>query len=166
MFGCEKHGWPEFCSCHKIKQKYVIYISEATGLESWTLFSHVLVMQWDLEMFGDFLIFATGTVEVDFIFFCRSQNKCVQILSPRLFELWWRNHSENFKPIIEFFYNSSFPAKSWQDPASIDIQWSPPIECECWKDPAMIWQVMSNCRKTRLFHRTLVKEIICGDFFA
>ena len=23
-------------------------------------------------------------------------------------------------PIIEFFYNSLFPAKSWQDPASID----------------------------------------------
>ena len=51
---------------------------------------------------------------------------------------------------FEFFYNSSFPAKSWQDPASIDIQWSPPIECQCWQDPAMIWQEISNCRKPRL----------------
>ena len=42
--------------------------------------------------------------------------------------------------LIELFYNSSFPAKSWQDPASINIQWLPTIECQSWQDSAMIWQ--------------------------
>ena len=35
------------------------------------------------------------------------------------------------KQIIEFLHNLSIPANSWQDPASIDIQWSQPIECQC-----------------------------------
>ena len=47
-------------------------------------------------------------------------------------------------------YFSSFPAKSWQDPASIDIQWSQPIECQCCQDPSRIWYEMSNYAKTRI----------------
>ena len=66
---------------HESEHKCLIYVSEATGQENWTLFSHVLVMQWGLAMFGDFRIFVTGTEEVHFsIPFCPDQNKCVQIL--------------------------------------------------------------------------------------
>ena len=52
--------------------------------------------------------------------------------------------------IFEFFYSLTFPAKSWQDPASIDIQWDATIVCQCWQDPSMVWQEMTNYRKTRL----------------
>ena len=37
---------------------------------------------------------------------------------------------------FEFFYNSSFSAKSWQNPARIDMQWVAIIECQCWQDSA------------------------------
>ena len=30
---------------------------------------------------------------------------------------------------VEHFYNLSFSAKSWQNPASIDMQWVATIEC-------------------------------------
>ena len=66
---------------------------------------------------------------------------------------------ERPKHTIKFFYNSSFSAKSWQDPASIDIKWSAPIECQCWQDPEMIWQKMTNYRKTRL--RIFVNVFTC-----
>ena len=33
---------------------------------------------------------------------------------------------------IEFLHNSTFSANSWQDPASIDIQWVATIECQYW----------------------------------
>ena len=63
---------------------------------------------------------------------------------------------------VEFFYNSLFPGKSWYDPASIDIQWSRPVECQCWQDPAMICQEISNCRKTRVFS-LLQNDKMCLD---
>ena len=47
------------------------------------------------------------------------------------------DQSAQGKLTIEFFYNSWFPAKSWQNPTSIDIQW-----------------VATNCRKTRLYFVT------------
>ena len=37
---------------------------------------------------------------------------------------------------IEFLHNS-FPAKSWQDPANIDILWVAIIGCQYWQDPGM-----------------------------
>ena len=49
---------------------------------------------------------------------------------------------------IEFLHNLSIPANSWQDPTSIDIQWSQPIECQCWQDPARNWQEISSYAKT------------------
>ena len=52
---------------------------------------------------------------------------------------------------IEFFYNLTFPGKSWQDPASIDIQWVATFVCQCCRDPAMICQEITNYRKTRMF---------------
>ena len=62
------------------------------------------------------------------------------------------NFSEALSAIVlvEFLHNSSIPANSWQDPASIDIQWSQPIECQCWQDPARNWQELTNYAKTRL----------------
>ena len=52
----------------------------------------------------------------------------------------------------EVLHNLSIPANTWQDPASIDIQWSQPIECQCWQDPARNWQEISNYAKTRLIY--------------
>ena len=52
---------------------------------------------------------------------------------------------------FEIFYNSTFPGKSWQDPASIDIQWVATIVCQYWQDAAMVCQEITNYRKTRLF---------------
>ena len=51
---------------------------------------------------------------------------------------------------FEFLHNSKFSTNSWQDSASIDIQWSQPIECQCWQDPAKNWQELTNYAKTRL----------------
>ena len=45
--------------------------------------------------------------------------------------------------------------KSWQNPASIDIQWDVTIECQCWQYSARIWQKM-NYRKNRLSHNILI----------
>ena len=52
--------------------------------------------------------------------------------------------------LVEVFSNSSFSAKSWQNLATIDIQWIAIIECRCWQDSARISQEMINCRKTRM----------------
>ena len=49
--------------------------------------------------------------------------------------------------ILEFLHNSSFPAKSWQDPPSIDIQCSQPIACQSWQYPARVWQDVMNYAK-------------------
>ena len=51
---------------------------------------------------------------------------------------------------FKFFYNSSFSAELWQNPASIDIHWVATIECQCYQDSARIWYKMTNFRKTRL----------------
>ena len=59
---------------------------------------------------------------------------------------------------FKFFYISSCPAKSWQDPVSIDIEWSKPIECQSRQDPPMIWQEITNCRKTPM---CLVFPVTC-----
>ena len=42
--------------------------------------------------------------------------------------------------VIRVRFNSSFSAKSWQNPATIDIQWLQRIECQCCQNSAMIWQ--------------------------
>ena len=39
---------------------------------------------------------------------------------------------ECLKETFEFLHNSKFPANSYQDPASIDIQWVVTIECQSW----------------------------------
>ena len=54
------------------------------------------------------------------------------------------------KQIIEFSYISQFSAKSWQNPASIGIQWITTIKCQCWQNSARIWQQITKYRKTRL----------------
>ena len=61
--------------------------------------------------------------------------------------------------VIEFIYISSFSAKSWQNPASIDIQWVASIECQCCR----IWQKMTNYRKTQMFY-VLPVILSCGGF--
>ena len=68
---------------------------------------------------------------------------------------------EPFLP-FEFLHNSSVPVKSWQDPVSIDIQWSQPIECQSWQDPARIWQGIMNYAKTRLFALIVSVYLIIG----
>ena len=50
--------------------------------------------------------------------------------------------------LIKFLQNSKFPANSWQDPASIDIQWVSTIECQYWQDPARNWQGLTSYAKT------------------
>ena len=52
--------------------------------------------------------------------------------------------------IVEFSYFSKFSAKSWQNSASIDIQWLQPIVYQFWQDSAMIWQKISKYSKTRV----------------
>ena len=51
---------------------------------------------------------------------------------------------------IEFLHNSKFSVNSWQDPASIDIQWVATIKCQYWQDPARNWQKLTNYARTRL----------------
>ena len=62
-------------------------------------------------------------------------------------------HLHKIRNSIEFFYNSTFPGKSWQDPASIDIQWVATIVCQCWQDPAMMCQEITNYRKTQFLSK-------------
>ena len=38
---------------------------------------------------------------------------------------------DSFEQTAEFFYDSLFSAKSWQNPANIDIQRVATIECQC-----------------------------------
>ena len=53
------------------------------------------------------------------------------------------------KNFCNFRNFSQFSAKSWQNSASIDIQWLQPIKCQSWQ-PARIWQKIPNYRKTRI----------------
>ena len=46
----------------------------------------------------------------------------------------------------------------------IDIQWVATTECQYWQDPAMIWQEITNCRKTQLSLKLLLP--ICLHIFA
>ena len=85
-------------------------------------------------------------------------------MSPKLKTHTYTQPVNNYSESFGFFYNLTFPAKSWQDLTSIDIQWSPPIECQSWQDPAMIWQEMSNYRKTRLKNLYLLLQTQCTSF--
>ena len=56
-----------------------------------------------------------------------------------------------FCKTIQFFYNSSFSPKSWQNPAGMDIQWI----------VIRVWQEMINYRKTCICDHVIINQIWC-----
>ena len=50
---------------------------------------------------------------------------------------------------------------SWQNPASIDIQWVAAIECQCWQNSARIWQKITKYRKTRMAWSRMLQKLKC-----
>ena len=58
----------------------------------------------------------------------------------------WLNEANQ----LSFCIIHAYPTKSWQDPASIDIQRSQPIECQFWQDPVRIWQDMHELCKNSI----------------
>ena len=48
--------------------------------------------------------------------------------------LWKKVTNKTSSNKHKAFLYLSFSAKSWQNPARIDIQWVATIECQCWQD--------------------------------
>ena len=57
---------------------------------------------------------------------------------------------------FEFSYISKFSAKSWQNPASIDIQWAATIYCQCWLNSASNWQKIWKYSKNSIADQWIV----------